>query len=280
MITAWKWYDAFLPKDGGAMYGWFFWLWMGMMALECVILLPLAAKRNQKTTDRVVLTYGLILLAAEVYKQVFFTIEQGEYPWHLFPWQFCSVPMFAATLAPLIRNRRVKDAIYRFLSLFGLIAGIMTLIIPEGLYWDYVTITCHSFFWHTSIVVIGLYLIVANDYAKTIKNFLREMGGAAVVYSAAVGIALLLDVIWWLLIRSRVSAGASFNMFYISPFFNSSLPVFRNVQPVVPYPVFLLFYIFSFCLGAAGIWFAAFGVRSLFRKISEKAKEGNCVQNA
>ena len=281
MITAWKWEESFLPKNGGAMYGWLFFLWIGIMAAECALLLPLAAKRGRKTTDRVVLIYGLIMLAAEIYKQIFYTIESGRYPWDLFPWQFCSVPMFAAVIAPLLPQGRVKDAIYRFLAFFGLIAGIMTIIIPEGFYWDYVTITCHSFFWHTSIVVIGLYLIIANGYAKSIGNFFREWLGAAAVYTAAVGIALLMDAVWGLFLRDAIGSDQTFNMFYISPFYQSSLPVFRDVQPLVPYPVFLLFYIFSFCLGAAAVWFGAFGVRRLFQKKhrGRGRKPGEAIEN-
>ena len=177
MVTAWKWDPSFLPKNGGAMYGWFFFMWIGIMAIEGVLLLPSAAKRNGKTTDRVVLVYGLIMLAAEIYKQIFFTVETGEYPWNLFQWQFCSTPMFAAVTAPLLKNGRVKDAIYRFLAFFGLIAGIMTIIIPEGFYWDYVTITCHSFFWHTSIVIIGLYLIIAKGSRSRSKTSFANGSG-------------------------------------------------------------------------------------------------------
>ncbi|MBO4734036.1 MAG: YwaF family protein [Clostridia bacterium] len=267
MITAWKWDPAFLPKNGGAMYGWFFLLWIGVMAAECALLLPVAAKQNKKTTDRVILTYGLVMLAAEIYKQIFFTLETGEYPWNLFPWQFCSVPMFAAVIAPLIKRERIKDAIYKFLSFFGLIAGIMTLMLPEGFYWDYVTITCHSFFWHTSIVVVGLYLIIANGYAKSVKDFLCEWLSAAAVYTAAIGIALILDTVWGLALKSMIKAEQTFNMFYISPFYNSSLPVFRDIQPNVPYPVFLLLYVVAFCIGAAAIWFAAFGIRKVLIRL-------------
>ncbi|MBP5207334.1 MAG: YwaF family protein [Clostridia bacterium] len=272
MITAWKWDPSFLPKNGGQMYGWFFFMWIGIMVIEGVLLLPVAAKRNRKTTDRVVLIYGLIMLAAEIYKQIFFTIEKGEYPWNLFPWQFCSVPMFAAVIAPLLKNGRVKDAIYRFLSFFGLIAGIMTLIIPEGFYWDYVTITCHSFFWHTSIVIIGLYLIIANGYAKSIKSFLPEWLGSAVVYAVTVGVALILDTVWGLALRNVIKTELTFNMFYISPFYNSTLPVFRDVQPYIPYPVFLLFYVTAFCAGAAAVWFCAFGIRKIFGKLKRKKR--------
>lgn len=276
MVTAWKWDPSFLPKNGGAMYGWFFFMWIGIMAIEGVLLLPSAAKRNGKTTDRVVLVYGLIMLAAEIYKQIFFTVETGEYPWNLFPWQFCSTPMFAAVTAPLLKNGRVKDAIYRFLAFFGLIAGIMTIIIPEGFYWDYVTITCHSFFWHTSIVIIGLYLIIAKGYAKSIENFFREWLGAAAVYSAAIGIALVLNAVWGLWLKDALRTEQTFNMFYISPFYNSSLPVFRDIQPNVPYPVFLFLYVLAFCIGAAAIWFCAYGVRMIFgRRKAGKTEEGN-----
>ena len=273
MITAWKWDPSFLPKNGGAMYGWFFFMWIGIMAIECVLLLPVAAKHDRKTTDRVVLIYGLVMLAAEIYKQVFFTVETGGYPWHLFPWQFCSVPMFAAVVAPLLPDGRAKDAIYKFLAFFGLIAGIMTLILPEGFYWDYVTITCHSFFWHTSIVVVGLYLIIANGYAKSVKSFFREWLGSAAVYAAAIGVALALDTVWGLWLRNAVNTELTFNMFYISPFYVSSLPVFRDIQPQAPYPVFLFLYVLAFCIGAAAIWFGAYAVRMIFcRRKAGKAK--------
>lgn len=275
MITAWKWDPTFLPENGGAMYGWFFFMWIGIMVIECILLLPVAAKRNRKTTDRVVLSYGLIMLAAEIYKQIFFTVEMGEYPWNLFPWQFCSVPMFAAVIAPILKNERIKDAIYRFLSFFGLIAGIMTLLIPEGFYWDYVTITCHSFFWHTSIVIIGLYLIIANDYARSVKSFFREWLESAAVNIGAISIALVFDMIWGLLLKNAIKTELTFNMFYISPFYNSSLPVFRDIQPLVPYPVFLLFYIMAFCFGAAVIWFGAFGIRKFFS--SQKRGKDICA---
>lgn len=266
MISAWKWNTTFLPQHGGAMYGWFFWAWMGVMILECLFLLPKAQKHSRKTRDRIVLVYGILMFVAEIYKQAFFAVKTGEYQWHLFPWQFCSVPMYVAAFAPLLKDGSVKDALYKFLSFFGLIAGIMTLILPEGLYWDHVTITCHSFFWHTSIVVIGLYLIAANQYTQRTENFIRELLPAAFVFTISLFIALSLNVIWWYLFSGRLKEGVAFNMFYISPFFTSSLPVFRDIQPVVIYPVFLFLYIFSFCIGAAILWFLVYGTQKLLRK--------------
>ena len=146
----------------------------------------------------------------------------------------------------------------------------MTLIIPEGLYWDYITLTCHSFFWHTTIVVMGVYLIVANGYAKSFKNLIKEWIPSAVVFAIATTIAMTLDVLWWFLARPYLPEGTTFNMFYISPFFNSSLPVFRDWQPVLPYPVFFLLYIVAFSIGAAVIWAAAYGIRKLITMIRKK----------
>jgi hypothetical protein len=39
-------------------------------------------------------------------------------------------------------------------------------------------------------------------------------------------------------------------MFYINPRYGTSLPVLRDIYPLVPYVVFLLIYIIGFSLGA------------------------------
>ena len=78
--------------------------------------------------------------------------------------------------------------------------------------------------------------------------------------------ALALDTVWGLWLRNAVKTELTFNMFYISPFYVSSLPFFRDIQPKVPYPAFLFLYVLAFCLGAAAVWFAAFAVRKLFKK--------------
>ena len=83
----------------------------------------------------------------------------------------------------------------------------------------------------------------------------------------AIAVALILDTVWGLLLKGAVTTELTFNMFYISPFYNSSLPVFRDIQPNVPYPVFLLLYVTAFCIGAAAIWFGAFGVRKALARL-------------
>ena len=51
--------------------------------------------------------------------------------------------------------------------------------------------------------------------------------------------------------NSGILNGETFNMFYISPYFISSLPVFDLIQENVPYVLFLIIYVVLLMLGAA-----------------------------
>jgi hypothetical protein len=42
----------------------------------------------------------------------------------------------------------------------------------------------------------------------------------------------------------------TFNMFFINPRYGTSLPILRDIYPLVPYFVFLLIYVLGFSLGA------------------------------
>ena len=58
----------------------------------------------------------------------------------------------------------------------------------------------------------------------------------------------------------------TFNMFYVSPYCDPSLPVYSNVQAIVPYPWSLVIYIAGFSLAAYIMLLGAMGIRKLFRK--------------
>ena len=265
MTSAWKWDPAFLPASGGRMYGWFFWMWTGILLLLLAACLCLIRRKGPGVCDRLVFGFGLALAVAEVYKQVFFTKVTGTYQWDLFPWQLCSVPMYASMLFPLVRNKKLKEAGYRFLAFYGLTAGAISLALPDGLYWEYVTITCHSFFWHVSLTLIGILLIVSRGYARSLAAMKRELLPAFAVFGTVTGIALLLNTGAWSS-YFRFHPEQTFNMFCVSPFYRSSLQVFMNIQPHVPYPVFLLLYLFAATLGACLVWLSAYGIRRLGRR--------------
>ena len=66
--------------------------------------------------------------------------------------------------------------------------------------------------------------------------------------------ALFLNVIVY---HSGTLNGETFNMFYISPYFISELPVFDTIQKSAPYPLFLATYITAISFGATLIYWIA-----------------------
>jgi len=47
----------------------------------------------------------------------------------------------------------------------------------------------------------------------------------------------------------------TFNMYFISPYFDCTLPILSIIYPLVPYPLFLVMYILGFSLIAALMYY-------------------------
>ena len=62
--------------------------------------------------------------------------------------------------------------------------------------------------------------------------------------------------------NSGILNGETFNMFYISPYFISILPIYSNVQEILPYGLYLMFYIITIFLGAHVIFLISFGIKN------------------
>jgi len=80
---------------------------------------------NDKQDKNILLVCSIIMLAFEVYKQLVFTVEKDvwDYQWYVFPFQFCSVPMYVAFITAFLKPGKVKNAMYNFLGTFGLFVG-------------------------------------------------------------------------------------------------------------------------------------------------------------
>ena len=63
-------------------------------------------------------------------------------------------------------------------------------------------------------------------------------------------------------------AVGEFNMYWISPYFTTQIPILGAIKPLVPYPVFVVIYILGFVLLATVVLLAAIGISKI--KPSEK----------
>ena len=145
---------------------------------------------------------------------------------------------------------------------FSLIAGLAVMAYPGDVFMSVIGINLQTMFHHGSQVALGIYFAV---YKRKKLGF-RFMASAIPVLLGFIAVALALDIVVHPL---HVSLGIdeTFNMFYISPYFNSTLPVFSSLQPILPYPIFVLLYFFALFMGGLVVLGAQRSVISIGRKL-------------
>ena len=84
------------------------------------------------------------------------------------------------------------------------------------------------------------------------------------IYNFSIGI--LNEIMFY----SGILGDETFNMFFISPYFQTTLPVYCNIQPKVPYPIFLFLYIFPYITVALGIHAAIYPLPRLIAHSKSK----------
>ncbi len=261
-----KFHDLTMPTPEP--YGIFHICFVIMSALVCFLLCRFFKDPSEKTVRKILLIYSIICIGLEVYKQISFTfnVENGiitaDYQWYAFPFQFCSVPMFVALFAALVPSSCLYRACIAFLSTFGVIAGVLVMAMPNTVFIDTIGINIQTMVHHGGQITIGLYLLIR---AKACEKLSSALGGVA-VFLSAISVALILN----LTMIHVIPEGETFNMFFISPYFETTLPVYNTIQPKVPYPVFLFLYVFPYITVALGMHAAIYPLPRLIKHRRER----------
>lgn len=254
-------------------YGIFHICFVIIAALACFLLCRFFKDPSEKTVRKILLIYSLICILFEIYKQISFTFSvvngkiHADYMWYAFPFQFCSVPMFIALLASVIKNEKIYSACLAFLSTFGLIAGVLVMALPGDVFTDTIGINIQTMIHHGSQITIGLFLLIR---ARSLKKISAVLGGV-VVFLTVITIALILNVT----VVHLIPEGEIFNMFFISPYFDCTLPFYSTLQPKVPYLLFLFFYLFPFITVSLGIHAAIYPLPRLIAYGKQKKAAKN-----
>lgn len=261
------WGDINNGDVGPGMFSWFHLLWLGIMIAGCIVLgLTVAKKHNPKCDWIVIAVFCAILVCCEVFKQLFWFEFYGYYRFEVFPYQFCSVPIYITVLATLIPSCKLREVCYRFLAFYGTVGGLAIMVVPSAvLYTYYIPMSIHSMLWHTVLVVMGVYLIVSRGYGKKIK----EMVLPCILFLCFIAVAMLGNylVYEFYLNTPACQPGDNLSMFYISPYYPTQIPLLGVVKDF-SYPLFLVCYIVIFSLLALLIW----GVSKLVRVIRSRKK--------
>jgi hypothetical protein len=142
------------------------------------------------------------------------------------------------------------------------------MILPTSVFTPYITINIQTMVHHGLQVVFGVYMASYNRHHLNKRFFAWCM----LVFAAFASVALILDVtVYPVLIEKGLAT--DFNMFYISPYVNSDLPVLSAIYPKVSYPVYLIIYIFGFTMVAALVYAVEKGIVALTLRNKNRAKD-------
>ena len=231
------------------MYQGFHLTFFALSILGGILLCRHRKRGDEAFARRVLMITAVVALVLECYKQFNFTFSTdsmgvtADYQWYAFPYQFCSTPMYVSLLAALVKNRRVHDALCAYLATFALFAGLCVMLYPAQVFISTIGINIQTMICHGLMITVGIYLLGGGYVKAEHKTILK----AIPVFAVCVLLAAVMNEIAHF---SGLLETETFNMFFISPYCEPSLPVYSLVQAVVPYPWCAFLYIGGFSLAA------------------------------
>lgn len=261
--------DAQMAEPG--LYGWFHNLWLVIIAAATILLCKLFKEGTPKQACTVILTVAVAVILLEVYKQINYTFSvdaagkiEFDYQWYAFPFQFCSTPMYVGLLAGILRKGRIHRGLCAYLATYAVFAGAAVIFYPGDVFVKTIGINIQTMICHGSMITVGIYLLYTGYVKLEHKTILKAMP----VFAVTVTMAAVMNEIanaCGLLERE------TFNMFFISPYCESTLPVYSAVHNAVPFPLNLVIYILGFTAAAYVIVLLAMGIRKIGQKTIKQA---------
>lgn len=232
-------------------YGWFHLMFI-FIVLLCTLYLCIKFKdANDKTFRRIALISWILMVVLELYKQFVFSysIEQSiikwDYQWYAFPYQLCSTPLYVLPFIAFLKDSKFRDCFVSYMSTFSLFAGVVVFLYPNDVFIKTIGVNIQTMVHHGLQIILGIFFIVYARKKFTKKYFL----GGIVVFGTLIALAMLLNYF------VPMITDETFNMFYISPHFECTLPILSVIYPRVPYLVFLTIYALGFVFAAFIVYY-------------------------
>lgn len=247
-------------------YGWFHLAFLALSFLVALVLCLLWKKGVIKDVHRVVLIVAIVVGILEIYKQINYTFgyEGGisaHYQWYAFPWQFCSTPLYIGLLAGLSRGK-VHDHLCSYLATYAFFAGTAVMLYPNTVFIPTVGICIQTMICHGSMITVAIFLYYTGHVKIKFSTLLKAMPVFMICMAVAIGLNELAVVV-------GITENHTFNMFFISRHFDSTLPVYSLVHNAISgtatgYIISLVLYFFGFTACAGIMLGLAKGVKTLF----------------
>lgn len=226
---------------------------------------------EEKTVRRILLTAWIFMVIGEVVKCLLFalTVTDGvaswSFPWHAFPFQLCSTPLYVLPIAIFCRGR-IRETAHVFLMTFSLVGGLAVLIYPESVFTEFLGINIQTMMHHGLQVALGIYLAVCERRNLNLRHFAK----AVPAFLMAAIVALILNIGVYHIYAAKGGGIPEFNMFFISPYFDTNLPIVGDVYAAVSYPVFLTVYLLGLPIVALIPYYTILGIYRFVLRKKEK----------
>lgn len=233
-------------------FGWFHLMWIGITIFSLIILFKIRKKYSNKQLKIVLGVYGIIALIFEIIKQLIWSfnydivnnIVTWDYQWYAAPFQLCTTPIFVSIICLFLKDGKIRNSLLSYMAFVTILGGLITILIPDSCFVSDTLINIHTMWLHCGSFVVSVYLIMSG--AVKIKK--QNLISAFAVFVIFVLIAEILNIAVY---NTNILNGETFNMFYISPYFASTLPVFNVLQEKLPFILYLITYIIAVCTGAS-----------------------------
>lgn len=240
-----------------------------------ILFIYLNRKNKSELKLRIVLgLFGFSCLLFEIIKQLLFSTSYNpetnvftwNYQWYVFPFQFCSTPMYAACIACCLKECKLRRALISYISFFTILGSLMVMLIPTDIYTTLTMVNIHTTLLHAGGLVTSLFLIITGYVRLEKKSLLRGLS----VYLICVAIAQTLNIT---LFKTGILNGEVLDLFFISPYFKTSMPVFNLIDQVVNSAVYVLLYILAFLLGSSIVY----GISRIVKAIRKHIRESKIL---
>ena len=250
-------------------YGSFHLVWLFITVIVIILLYFVRKRNNDKQLKCILGIYGIVALIFEILKQLIWTIDYDtstntflwDYTWYAFPFQLCTTPIYVCIICLFLNKSRLRDSLLAYMAYTTILGSISSALIPDSLFVSDLLVDIHTMWLHLGSLVVSVYLLMSKEVKGDKKSF-KE---AILVFIFFVVIANILNIVVY---NIGILNGETFNMFYISPYFEATLPIFDVIYENIPYPAFLLVYIVALSIGSYIIYKIAQIFSRNMRKIS------------
>lgn len=270
-----NWIEKFIVLLQGTMeephsYGWFHFLFVFLIIALTVFLCVKYKDSDAKVVNTICLIVWIIMVVFELYKQTVYTldVEGGvavwDYEWYAFPFQLCSTPMYVLPFIIFLKEGKVRDSVLAYMMTFSLFGGLATFVYPEQVFISMTGINIQSMVHHGLQIAVGIFLFVHNRKRVDIKFILKGF----IPFAILMFTALMLNIIVYNIFVAR-GIDETFNMFYIGPYFECTLPLLSIFYPLMNKILFIILYFICFCLIAVILYYIQLGIYKLVLKLKK-----------